>query len=322
MRVEPGCLAPIVIFVYNRPDHTKRLLNMLSNCEYASESEVHIFSDGKKDGDLTDSVEKVRQVIRNECIQNRFKAVSVHEAEMNNGLAKSVIYGISQVITKYGKVIVLEDDLQPSEDFLSYMNGGLDAYQEDQNIWSISGYSFPLLSAAISSKDVYLGKRCCSWGWATWVDRWEKADWEVKEYDAFMKDDARIAQFEEGGKDLTNMLTRQMEGKINSWAIRWGFAQFCNHAYTVFPKYSKIVNGGWDGSGTHCGAQQGIITPFTSYYYGKEKQTKFETLKVNPLICWELALHYNPDMNWFQKKFIGRFGYEYNKYYRKRYGNQ
>ena len=182
-----------------------------------------------------------------------FKTVELRFSEKNKGLAASVIAGVTEIINQYGRVIVLEDDLLTTTDFLEYMNEALDFYKDNPKIWSISGYSFFDPKSLKYPHDVYMGYRGCSWGWATWKDRWELTDWEVSDYKKFKYNPFLRHKFTISGNDMPGMLDCQMKGFISSWAIRWCYQQNKLQMYTVFPKYSKIQNIGTDGSGTHSG---------------------------------------------------------------------
>ena len=105
------------------------------------------------------------------------------------------------------------------------MNGALDYYKNVPNIWSISGYSFPMKSLKNYPHDVFYSYRGSSWGWATWLDRWVKTDWEVKDYEKMMQDKEWLNRFKRGGADLPGMLGLQMEGKNITWAVLWVFTQ-------------------------------------------------------------------------------------------------
>jgi hypothetical protein len=242
-------LAPIVLFVYNRPEHTQQTINALKANYLADKSELFIFSDGAKNEKASDTVAEVRQLIRT---IDGFKKVEVFEAPQNKGLANSVIYGVSKVIEQYGKAIVLEDDLLTSQNFLPYMNQALDFYEKNPKIWSISAYNPPIKIPSNYDKDIYFSYRGCSWGWATWRDRWLKNDWAVKDYQKFVQDPKAQVAFNRGGHDMVEMLRDQMDGQMDSWAIRWCYSQFKDSSYTVYPLRSKVQNIGYDGSGTHC----------------------------------------------------------------------
>ena len=240
-------LSPIVIFTYRRvPD---KLINSLLKNTLAQQSEVIIYSDGNKNEKDLEDVREVRKYLQ--TIEG-FKHVKIIESEVNKGLAASIINGVTEVIDKSEKVIVLEDDLIVSDDFLKYMNDALAFYKDDKKIWSISGYGPKLPCLEKYHDDIYLGVRGSSWGWATWKDRWEQVDWEVKDFNQLKKDKKLQNQFNLGGNDMFKMLELQMLGKIDSWAIRWSYSQFKLGMYTVFPKRSKVINDGFsDEKGMH-----------------------------------------------------------------------
>ena len=177
--------APIIIFVYNRADHFTQVYNALSACKEAKESELFVFSDGAKNEEGKEKVNEVRAAVAAVKAAGDFKSVTVTESPVNRGLAASVIAGVTEIINKYGKVIVVEDDCKVSPFFLSFMNSALDYYQSDNKIGSIAGYT-PMINLPDDySSDVFAAYRSCSWTWATWKDRWENVDWELKEIKDF-----------------------------------------------------------------------------------------------------------------------------------------
>ena len=241
-------LSPIVLFTYNRLKETSSTIAALRKNDLALSSELIIFSDAAKVGDDTKDVYNIRQYLKT---VDGFKRVTVIERDVNYGLAKSIIFGVTEVIKKYGKVIILEDDLITSPNFLSFMNQGLDFYECNSKVWSVSGFSFPIKYSDGYDFDATFGVRASSWGWATWIDRWDKVDWDVSDYDVFIKDRQKQKKFNSGGSDLCKMLNDQMTGKINSWAIRFCYAQFKHDAFDVFPKISKVKNIGFSSEATH-----------------------------------------------------------------------
>lgn len=287
-------LAPVVLFVYNRLDHTKKTLDALSGCDLASDSELFIFCDNyKKEKDI-ENVQKVRKYIDDSAKKTKFKKVNVIKAEKNKGLAKSIIEGVTDIINAYGKVIVLEDDLEVSTDFLKYMNDALDYYEKQANIWSISGYTFPMKTLETYPHDVYMSGRGSSWGWASWKDRWETIDWSVSDYKNFEFNYIKRHHFAKWGADMPFMLDRQMQGKINSWAIRWCYSQFKQKKYTIYPKWSYVQNIGTDGSGTHFSK---LDATYDTFLRPKNAECYFEVLDVDEKIRKE-----------FSKKYLNRMG--------------
>ncbi len=244
-------LAPTVVFVHNRPRHTIKTLTALEHNDLARESELFIFSDGPRTPNDRSKVAEVRKIIR---AGYQFKNISIVENTTNRGLSGSIISGVREVVEEYGRVIVLEDDLVTSPHFLRFMNQALDFYQSKCQVFSISGFNLPRSVMKIPvdyNADVYFNPRSSSWGWATWKDRWQLADWEVEQYERFLTDRNMQKGFNRGGDDLTSMLVDQMEGRVDSWSIRWSFSHFTNHAVAVYPVISYVDNIGRDGSGTH-----------------------------------------------------------------------
>jgi len=243
-------LAPVVLFEYNRVSHTMKAIDSLRKNELAGDSRLYIFSDGAKSDRDKDLVEEVREFINT---IDGFKSVTIVKRESNFGLAKNVVSGVSEVIQNYPKGIVLEDDIVCSKTFLRFMNELLAKYKTNNSIFSVTGYTFPIKIPDDYEFDVYLSPRASFWGWGTWLDRWEKVDWEVNDYQNFIKNKQAINDFNKGGMYLTNMLTEQIKGKINSWSIIWTYFHFIHKAYCVYPTKSRVKNIGADRSGTHLG---------------------------------------------------------------------
>lgn len=291
-------LAIIVVFTYRRiPD---KLIESLRHNSLSKESNIIIFSDGyKNDLDKNDILE-VREYLK-EIIG--FNSVKIIEANQNKGLANSIISGVTEVFNSTEKIIVLEDDLIVSDDFLEYMNKALDFYNTDEKIWSISGYGPNLPCLENHYDDLYLSTRGSSWGWATWKDRWDKVDWEVKGFDNLRTNQEMQNKFNLGGNDMYKMLELQMLGKIDSWAIRWCFSQFTLNKYTVFPKKTKIINDGFnDNKGTH---NSGVYEKL-SLEINHEK-VKFKDLSIDNSIIKCFQKFHNLSLKtmigyWFKKK--------------------
>lgn len=252
--------APVVVFGYNRKEHLEKTLFALENNELADKTDVYIFIDGYRGDKDRKNVEEVKKFLETFKKRRNFKSLNISVSDVNKGLAKSVISGVSEIIDKEGKVIVLEDDLVTASDFLVYMNEALDFYKCDESIWSITGYTLPLKGLKNLQEDVYLSYRACSWAWGTWKERWETVDWEVKDFSVLCKDKKMQKQLNRGGREMFQMLKAQQEGKNNSWAIRWCYSQSKQNKYTIHPKYCKVQNIGSDGTGENSLATKKYMT--------------------------------------------------------------
>lgn len=243
--------APLIVFGYKRKEHIKQTLQALNENYLADHTKLYIFLDGAR-GEEKEAVDSVGQYIDEFVANSRFANIIVKKSEENKGLANSIIDGVSEVIKIFGKVIVVEDDLLTSKNFLQFMNEALNFYQKDSQVGMIEGYSLPLRNLSHYTHDVYLSKRGGSWGWATWKDRWDMADWELNNYKQYLSSKKLQRQFSSGGTDLPYMLNLQVNGKLDSWAIRWCLTMCIYNWMTICPKYSMVKNCGMDGTGENC----------------------------------------------------------------------
>ncbi|MFL9609793.1 glycosyltransferase family 2 protein [Methylobacillus sp. Pita2] len=254
--------APIVLFVYNRPNHVARVIDALKLNKLACESDLIIYSDAaKKDSDL-DAVAEVRTYIHK---VDGFKSVTVIERGENMGLARSIIDGVTTVCEKYGKVIVMEDDIVTSPDFLTFMNRALHHYVDEKRVWHISGWNYPIDSTDIG--DAFLWRVMNCWGWATWHDRWKYFEKDSQKL-ILSWDQNKINRFNlDCVKDSWSQVRSNATGDISTWAVFWYATIFEYGGLCLNPTKTFVHNIGHDGTGEHCGN--------TSIYEGKEFSSLF-----------------------------------------------
>lgn len=239
-------LAPILLFVYARPEHTKQTIKNLADNELASSSDLIIYSDAARNDKDIAAVEEVRRLV---CSTQGFRSVTVVERQSNYGLARNIIEGVGEVCQRYGRVIVLEDDLVTSPYFLSYMNQALNHYQEEKKVWHISGWNYPIATDGL--EDVLFIRVMNCWGWATWSDRWMHFEKNTEKLIAeFDKETIRKFDLNNSGMFWYQVLANQ-KNLVNTWAIYWYATIFKNNGLCVNPKISLVDNIGLDGSGTH-----------------------------------------------------------------------
>lgn len=240
--------APILLFVYNRPEHVRRNIQALLKNELAAESELFIYSDAAKDETSQAAVKEVRAFIRS--IQG-FKKITITERAENWGLASSIIDGVTTLINRYGRVIVLEDDLVVAPHFLQFMNDALETYRDEERVGHIQACDF---THDPSLPDTFLIKWTGSWGWGTWDRAWKHFNADGKALLTELESRKLTYTFDFNGKyGYTRMLRRQIEGKNNSWAIRWNASLFLKGILSLNVGKSLVQNEGFDGSGTNCG---------------------------------------------------------------------
>lgn len=238
--------APIALFTYNRADKTQRVVESLLQNAEAKYSDLFIFSDGSKSPEKKAGVKENRKYIHT---ISGFKSISIIEREKNWGLANSLIAGITEVINKYGKVIVVEDDLILSPYFLKFMNDGLEKYKDDDRVGTINAFVPPIKEKL---PDTYFLYFMHPWGWATWKRSWDLLNLNTKYLLRKMR--FKVKKFNLGGNcGSYGNLYCQKVGKVDSWYIRFYASLFLNKKLNLFPKQAMVINGGLDDSGTHCG---------------------------------------------------------------------
>lgn len=241
-------LAPILLFTYNRVGHTRDLIESLKRNREVAMSRLYIYSDGAKSAEDEAAVNEVRQYI--EQIDG-FASIDIMMSETNRGLANSVIAGVTDVVNRHGKVIVLEDDLVVAPYFLQFMNDALNAYVDEERVGHIQACDF---TQDPSLPPTFLIKWTGSWGWATWKRAWQLFNPDGQHLLAELEERQLTRTFDfDGNYPYTRMLRRQIAGQNNSWAIRWNATLFLNDILSLNVGRSLVNNNGFDGSGTNCG---------------------------------------------------------------------
>ncbi|MGM9507991.1 sugar transferase [Larkinella sp. GY13] len=296
-------LAPIVLFCYNRVDHLRETINYLAKNPLARESILYIFSDGPKTNPAVgkEDAERVQKVRSYLPTIEGFADVRIKEAETNQGLANSVIRGVSEVIAQHGRVIVMEDDIICTTDFLDFQNAALDFYEHHPLVFSISGYLYPFSIPSTYSEDVLLLPRASSLGWSTWKNRWELADWSVADYAHFIQDSKARQAFSASGSDLIPMFAKQQKGLISSWAIRWSYTHFRQKRYCLYPIRSKVEHIGYDA-----GTNFGRFSRFQNTALHEGEIKLIPNIQVDPEIVQNLKRHFKPSL---LRQMINRYKY-------------
>lgn len=245
--------APIVLFVYNRPWHTLQVLEALSKNNLANESDLYIFCDGIKTNATENDLKNKQLVHKIIAEKNWCKTATIIKGKKNKGLADSIIDGVTEIVKKHKKIIVLEDDLLPSKYFLKFINEALNKYEQTEEVACISGYIYPVKETL---PETFFLKGADCWGWATWERGWDIFEYDGKKLLTELKKKKLTYSFDfNDSYSYTQMLSDQIKGKNNSWAIRWYASAFLKNKLTLYPKKSLIYNIGFDGSGTHSGKE-------------------------------------------------------------------
>ena len=274
-------LSPIVLFVYNRPEHTRKTVEALQKNFLAEESELFIFSDGPKNE--SDSV-KVREGRNYLKTIPGFKSVNIIERDKNLGLANSIISGVTDIVNKFGRIIVLEDDMISSPYFLKFMNEALDLYENEEKIIGVHAYTYPTKRKL---PETFFLKNPGCWGWATWKRGWDLFEPDDQKLLDELQKRKLTREFDYNNSySFSETLRKQAQGTKDSWAIRWYASAFLSDKLTLYPGQSLIQNIGFDGSGINSGISSiydienlGTHTPIRKIEMIESKKAKNETGK-------------------------------------------
>ena len=259
-------LAPVILFVYKRVFHTTAVISSLLKNEQAENTDLIIYSDGSKNVEDESDIKLVRDYI--ESIAG-FKSITIVYRDKNYGLSKSIILGVTEQLQINKKVIVLEDDLVVSPNFLEYMNYFLNLYQDDEAVMSIHGYVYPSMSPY---PNTFFIKGADCWGWGTWRRAWEHYINDPVLLLTDIKKNKLERKFDmDNSYPFTNLLKECVLGKNDSWAIRWYASTFLRNGLTLYPSKTLVDNIGFDGSGTHGGKMKKEYVSFEKFLFLREK---------------------------------------------------
>jgi hypothetical protein len=274
--------SPIILFVYTRLDHTKKTIDSLKKNILANESDFFIYSDfSRSDDDLID-VNKMRLYLKT---INGFKSIHIIERKENFGLAKNIITGVTEVVNKYGKVIVIEDDIVTSPYFLQYMNDSLLKYKNNEKLISISGYRYPIGNID-NNDDTFVSRMPMCWGWATWESKWNLFEKDLNSVKRMSKEQIAYINFE-GTNNFFDQAIDNINGRINTWFIFWYITAVKNKMLTLYPRESLVINVGHDGSGENCSYSQCFDT----------------FLRMSPILLSDIKLEENEKIIQLQKNY-------------------
>lgn len=245
-------VAPIALFVFNRPYHTRKTLEALAENKLAENSVLYIFADGPKSSATVEELEKIletRKVIKERLWCGEVKII---ESEKNNGLAASIVHGVTKVINEHGKIIVLEDDIVTSPGFLKYMNDALNFYEKEERVMHVAGYFPPVKQFKNLPTTFFFNETSC-WGWGTWKEAWSNLQLDPSELLSSIQSTGLESKFNrDNSYPYTGQLQENIDGKIHTWAIKWYSSVFLKNGLCLHPRVSLIKNIGFDGSGIHC----------------------------------------------------------------------
>lgn len=268
-------IAPIILFVYNRLDHTRKTVEALQKNELASESILYVFADGVKENANPEQIRKVQGVREYVRGITGFKDIIIEEAKVNKGLADSIVEGVTRIVNQFGKVIVLEDDIVTSPGFLRYMNDALSLYENEPRVMHIAGYLYPLKKDNLPETFFYPAASC--WGWSTWKRAWSFFNSNASVLYEQLEKEKKMDIFNINKiHDFQNQLLANIDGSLHTWFIKWHASVVLANGFCLYPHKSLVQNVGFDNSGEHCGeAPQFFIDKLVDHVCVEKQKIEF-----------------------------------------------
>lgn len=246
-------LAPVVLFVYARPAHTRNTVEALAANDLATETDLVVYSDAALRSMDVPAVQAVRDYLKT---IDGFRSVTIYERARNFGLADSIIDGVTATVNDCGKVIVVEDDLITSSCFLRYMNDALCIYENEERVMHVAAHMFDIDPEGLP--DTFFLRQSSCWGWGTWARAWQHFRRDSGDIvSRFGVDDIRRFNLD-GTLDYWSQLLANHEGRLKTWAVYWYASVYGQGGLCLHPRSSLVDNVGHDGSGTNCGVNPSL----------------------------------------------------------------
>lgn len=293
-------LAPIALFVYNRPKHTRQTLEALQANELANQSHLFVFCDGPKANATSETLKAIQDARTIVKEKTWCKTITLFESENNKGLADSIKDGVTKILNQFGKVIVLEDDIVTAKGFLTYMNEALELYKNESKVMHIASY-LPYTNSISNLPETFFLRFMSCWGWATWKSAWDAANWDAQDLYGQIQAPAVMKAFNlDGVLNFHEQLEQNITGQINTWAIMWYTSIFLNQGLCLYPNVTLSKNIGLDGSGAHCLPGEDA----TAFSYDTEIDVRYQQLRISQLGTTYLKRYYRfGKISTFNKRF-------------------
>jgi hypothetical protein len=241
----------VILLLYNRPAHS---LAVLESLRQNGVERVRAFMDRSADPSVVRKQDELAESIRGAGIE-----VDLFRHQQHLGLARSVRFALHTVLEEADAAVLLEDDCVVRPGGMDFFREGLAALRYDARIRSLCGYLFPCPFIRGGAAPLLL-HRFCSWGWATWRDRWQKHDSDLGRVVRSLEQ--RNVRIEELAADLAELCRspEYLENRVDIWSVPWALEHFATGTYCVYPSDSMIDNIGFDGSGKNCVPSSAFLT--------------------------------------------------------------
>jgi hypothetical protein len=250
---------PVALFVFARPDTTRRLLAAVRD---ARPKRVLVVADAPPPDapELRARCSKVRQLITGidwDC------ELLTNYADRHMGLDRRMETGLDWVFDTVEEAIVLEDDCLPEPTFFQFCEEALAHHRDDPRVMTISGDNFDFDRASQTDGPSYRYSRYpLIWGWATWRRAWQAHDARMSQWPALRNagwleeifDDPHAVAY------WSHSFERTYKGE--GWDYAWALTSWLEGALSVVPEVNLVTNVGFRSDATH--TRDSDLSPFAN----------------------------------------------------------
>lgn len=280
---------PVLINFFNRPEPLKKVFAAV---KAARPKYLFLSQDGAREGNASDSenVELCRKVVSDidwDC------SVFYNYSETNLGCGKRMSSAITWAFETVDRLMILEDDCVPGEDFFPFCEELLEKYKDDSRVSMISAMNHLEKYDNYNNDSYYFCNSGAIWAWATWKREWDLYDFNM----AFMEETNTIEKIRSSSypsyykRDLINQgkdrFSRLKSGqKLTSWTFQYNMIRFLNHQLTIVPHVNLMSNVGLSGESTHAASSiKQIAKGLQSIFYMKTQKLEFPLRHPKYMYC-------------------------------------
>ena len=241
----------VLLLFFTRSDTFQQVFNEVRQ---ARPSRLFLFQDGPRGERDMAGIEACRRIASDENIDWECE-VHRNYQEQNLGCMTAGYTSHRWAFTLADKVMVLEDDVVPSQSFFPFCKEMLDRYEHDERVTMVSGFNMDEQTRDCPY-DYFFTSAFSIWGWASWrrvVSRWD-------EQLSFLDDPYNLGQLEQlikarGWKsDFIRTCRLHRESGLPQFETIFWSHMMLNNGLAVMPAKNLISNVGATQESAHYSA--------------------------------------------------------------------
>lgn len=239
--------APVIIPTLCRDIHLKRCLELLSANKYANLTDIIIALDYPSKKIHWSGHLKIQSFL--ETSSFNFKSLTVIKRNYNYGPLKNTNDLIDYVLKRYDNYIFTEDDNVFSQNFLEYINCGLELYKDNSDVIGICGYNYNILMDDVENNS-YFSHEYSAWGVGRWKSK-SSSHYISKDYLKKIVSSYKLMYeiFKQEPRLINTLIYTYKSDQLYADTMTVCY-QYLTKKVSLFPKLSLVRNYGFDKSGS------------------------------------------------------------------------